>query len=70
MMLGICLKGEARVVFTSLEEAQRRSYRALTQALTQSFAPKELMHLYQVELKARKKRTEESMVDLGRDVAK
>ena len=28
------------------------------------------MHLYQAELKARKKKTVESMVDLGRDVAK
>ena len=70
MMLGICLKGEARVVFASLEKAQRRSYHALTQALTQSFAPKELVHLYQAELKAQKKKTEESMMDLGRDVAK
>ena len=52
MMLVICLKGEARVVFASLGEAQTRSYRALTQALTQSFASKELVHLYQAELKA------------------
>ena len=36
MMLSICLKGEARVVFASLGEAQRRSYKALTQALTQN----------------------------------
>ena len=35
----------------------------------QGFTPKELVHLYQAELKARKKKTEESMVDLGRDVA-
>ena len=70
MMLGICLKGEACVVFVSLGEAQRRSYQVLTQALTQSFTPKELVHLNQAELKACKKKTEESMVDLGRDVAK
>ena len=35
MMLGICLKGEAHVVFANLEAAQRRSYHALTQALMQ-----------------------------------
>ena len=70
MVLGISLKGEARVVLASLDAAQRRSYMALTNALAQSFAPKELVHLYQAELKARKKKGEESMVDLGRDVAK
>ena len=59
-----------RVVFASLGEPQRRSYQALTQVLMQSFTPKELAHLYQAELKARKKTTEESMVDLGRGVAK
>ena len=46
MMLGICLKGEARVVFASLEKAQW-IYHAFTKALTQSFAPKELVHIYQ-----------------------
>ena len=69
MMLGICLKEEARVVFVSLGEAQK-SYQALTKALMQSFAPKELVQFYQAELKASKKKTEESMADLGKDVAK
>ena len=70
MILGISLKGEARVVLASLNAAQRRSYTALTKALAQSFAPKELVHLYQAELKARRKKGDESMVDLGRDIAK
>ena len=70
MILGICLKGEARVVLASLNPAQRRSYVALTTALAQSFSPQELVHLYQAELKARKKRPDESMANLGRDVAK
>ena len=70
MILGVCLKGEARVVLASLSQAQRKSYTSLTTALAQSFAPKELVHLYQAELKARKKRSEESMVDLGREIAK
>jgi len=69
-MLGICLKGEARVVLAGLEPAKRRSYVALTTALAQSFAPKELVHLHQAELKARRRRGDETMVDLGRDVAK
>ena len=70
MILGICLKGEARIVFASLHPAQRRSYVALTTALAQSFSPKELVYLYQAELKARRKRADESMANLGRDVAK
>ena len=69
-MLAICLIGEAWVVFASLDEVQRRSYQTLAWALMLSFAPKELVHLYQAELKAQKKKVEESMVDLGRDVAK
>jgi len=69
-MLCVCLKGEGRVVLAGLEPAQRRSFVALTTALTQSFAPKELVHLHQAELKARRRRADESMVDLGRDVAK
>ena len=70
MVLGICLKGEARVVLASLSPAQRRSYLALTNALAQSFSPKEMVHLYQAELKARRRKPDESMVDLGRDIAK
>ena len=69
-MLGVSLKGEARVVLAGLDSAKRRSYFALTTALSQSFSPKELVHLHQAELKARKKKPEESMVDLGRDIAK
>ena len=70
MVLGICLKGEARVVLASLNQAQRRSYLALTTALAQSFSPKELVYLYQAEFKARKKKPEETMANLGWDIAK
>lgn len=70
MVLGVCLKGEARMVLASLSPAQRHSYVAVTVALSQSFAPKELVHLHQAELKARKKKGDESMADLGRDVAR
>ena len=64
MVLGICLKGKARVVLASLNQAQRRSYLALTTALAQSFSPKELVHLYRTELKARKKKPEKTMANL------
>ena len=61
---------EGRGMCDVCPEAQRKSYHALTEALKQSFAPKELVHLYQAELKARKKKTDGSMVDLGRDMVK
>ena len=70
MVLGICLKGEARVVLASLNQAQRRSYLAVTTALAQSFSPKELVYLYQAELKARKKKPEATMANLRWDIAK
>ena len=69
-MLCVSLKGEARVVLAGLDPAQRCSYFALTTALSQSFSPKELVHLHQAELKARRKKPDESITDLGRDIAK
>jgi len=68
--LGVSLKGEARVVITGLSRTQRASYSELCDALTQSFAPKELVHVHQAELKARKKKPTESMADLGRALKK
>ena len=70
VMLSLALRGEARVVLASLEPAKRRSYRALTEALSHSFAPTEMMYLHRAELKARKRRPNESMIVLGRDIAK
>ena len=51
-----------------LDVAQRRSNHAT--ALAHSFALEEMVHLHQAELKARRKKGNESMADLGRDVAK
>ena len=70
MMLGICLRGEARVELASLDEAQRRSNHAVSSALAHSFVLKEIVHLYQAELKAHRKKGDESMANLGRDTAK
>ena len=50
--------------------AQRRSFLALTTTLAQSFSPKEQVYLYQAELKARQKKPEETMANLGWDIAK
>ena len=69
MVLRICLKGEAKVVLASLNQAQQGSYLTLNTALAQSFSLKELVYLYQAELKARKK-MDETVVNLGRDIAK
>ena len=70
MILGICLREEARIVQASLDEAQRRSYHTLSTALAHSSAPKEMVHLHQVELKVCRKKGPVSMADLGRDIAK
>ena len=70
MVLGLCLKGAARTVLTGLSLAERRDYRALKNALTQNFNPPQKLHLYMAELKARKRKPQESLVDLGRDIAR
>ena len=70
MTLGVCLRGEARMVLAGLDPAQRHSYIAITHALTQNFSPVEKVHLYQAELKARKKKSTETISDLGRDIGK
>ena len=70
IVLGLCLKGAARTVLTGLSLAERRNYRALKDALTQNFNPPQKLHLYMAELKARKRRPHESLVDLGRDIAR
>ena len=67
-ILGVCLRGEARVVLAGLDPA-RSCNTALTTALPKVF-PKEMVHVHQAELKARKKKGDESMGDLGRDIAK
>ena len=37
--------------------------------LAQSFTPQELFHFYQAKLKAKRKKGDESMVDLGWEIA-
>ena len=69
-MLSLVLRGEARVVLASMDPAKRRSYFALKEAMSSSFAPTEMMHLHRAELKARKKQPGESMLTLGREIAK
>ena len=49
---------------------QWHSYHAVTSALVENFTSQGLVHLYQAELKARKKKGDESMADLRRDVAR
>ena len=70
MTLGLSLRGAARTVLVSLTPEQRRDLRQLTGALRQNFCPPEQVHLYQAELKSRKKKRDETMADLGRDLAR
>ena len=69
-MLGFCLRGPARSVLAGLPEASRSDYRALKEALTQNFSPREQLHLYQAELKSRQRKPGESLTSLGRDIAR
>ena len=70
IMLGLCLKGTARTVLAGLSLAQRRDYEQLRGALTQNFSPPERVHLHMAELKARKRKSGESLATLGRDIAR
>jgi len=68
MVLGLSLKGPARSVLANLSLSQRGDYEALKNALTQNFCPPQQVHLYQVQLKTRKRQTNESLPELGRDI--
>ena len=70
MVLGLSLKGAARSVLASLSLPQRRDYKVLKSALTQSFCPTQQIYLYQAELKNRTKKPSESLSDLGRDIVR
>lgn len=70
IVLGLSLKGSARSVLANLTLPQRRDYKTLKSALTQHFCPPQQIHLYQAELKARKRKPNESLPELGRDIAR
>ena len=70
MVLGLSLKGSARSVLANLTLPLRRDYKSLKNALTQHFCPPQQIHLYQAELKARKRNPNESLPELGRDIAR
>jgi len=70
MVLGLSLKGSARSVLANLTLTQRKDYDALRGALTQHFCPPQQLHLYQAELKACHRRPNESLTELGREIAK
>ena len=58
------------MVLVGLNAAQRYNYHTVTSALAQSFTPQGLVHLYWAELKARRKKGDESMADFGQGVAR
>ena len=70
IVLGLSLKGSARSVLANMNLPQRRDYRALKDALTQHFCPPQQIHLYQAELKARKRKPNESLPELGREISR
>lgn len=70
ILLGLSLQDQARSVLASLSLPQRRDYDALKTALTQNFCPPQQVHLHMAELKARKRKPQESLSDLSRDIAR
>ena len=70
IVLGLSLRGSARTVLAGLSLPQRRDFDVLKAALTQNFSPPQKVHMYMAELKARKRKPKESLVDLGRDIAR
>ena len=68
IVLGLSLKGSARSVLVNLSLQERRDYSTLKDALTQNFRPPQQVHLYQVELRSRKRQAGESLAELGRDI--
>ena len=70
MVLGISLRGAARSVLTSFTLEQRKDYRSLVKALKQNFSPAQKVHTYLAELKCRKRKPNETLACLGRDIAR
>jgi len=70
MMLGLALRGAARSVLTGLNFQERQEFRTLVQALKQNFSPAQQVHTYLSALKSRKRRANEPLSELGRDIAR
>ena len=70
MMLGLSLRGSARTVLTGLTLPERRDYKLLKTTLAQNFSPPQKVHLYMAELKARRRKPDETLAALGRDIAR
>ena len=70
MVLGVSLRGAARSVLTGFTLGQRRDYESLIRALKQNFSPAQKVHTYLAELKCRKRKPNETLSSLGRDIAR
>ena len=69
MALGLSLM-RRRTVLVSLMPEQRSDLHQLTGALWQSFCPPELVYFYQAELKGWQRKRDETMAELGSDLAR
>ena len=66
--LAVSLRGAAQEVLGNLPQIQRQNYDLLVQALTQRFAPSNQTELHKVQLKARSRRRDESLTELGQSI--
>ena len=70
LMLGLNLRGQARAVLTGLSAHERLDLHALESALQQNFSPTQQQHSYLAMLRGRKRKTNEPLPELGRDIAR
>ena len=70
IMLGLNLRGQARAVLTGLSAQERQQLPAIERALQQNFSPTQQQHTYLSKLRGRKRKANEPLPELGREIAR
>ena len=70
IMLGLNLRGQARAVLTGLSPPERLNLLAIERALQQNFSPTQQQHSYLSKLRARKRKANEPLPELSREIAR
>ena len=70
IMLGLNLRGQARAVLTGLSVQERQHLPSIEGALQQNFSPTQQQHTYLSKLRSRKRKANEPLPELGREIAR
>ena len=70
IMLGLNLRGQARAVLTGLSVQERQHLPSIERALQQNFSPTQQQHTYLSKLRSRKRKANEPLPELGREIAR